>query len=98
MRARHRTGKHITDASRPWFAGVDWASSKHDVTPTDDSGKVVALEPADPQIVELREWLRMADESGRDLRRYMSRLREQLQRYLLTGIGSLPRHRSPERP
>jgi transposase len=40
-----------------------------------------ALEPADPAIVELREWTRMADEHMRDLRRYMGRLREQLQRY-----------------
>jgi transposase len=40
-----------------------------------------ALEPADPEIVELREWTRMADEHMRDLRRYMGRLREQLQRY-----------------
>jgi transposase len=165
----------MRDASRPWFAGVDWASSKHDVSLTDDSGKVVdrrtfehsgdglaqmadwllhesgaaaadihvaietpygpvvetlldrgfkvhsinpkqldrfrdrftvagakddrrdadvlgsslrtdpkafrALEPADPAIVELREWTRMADERMRDLRRYMGRLREQLQRY-----------------
>jgi transposase len=165
----------MTDASRPWFAGVDWASSKHDVSLADDSGKVVgrrtvehsgaglaqmadwllhetgaaaedihvaietphgpvvetllergfkaysinpkqldrfrdrftvagakddsrdadvlgsslrtdpqafrALEPADPAIIELREWTRMAEEHVRDLRRYMSRLREQLQRY-----------------
>jgi transposase len=165
----------MTDASRPWFAGVDWASSKHDVSLADDSGKVVArrtfehsgdglaqmadwllresgaaaaaihvaietpygpvvetllergfkvysinpkqldrfrdrftaagakddrrdadvlgsslrtdpkafraLEPADPAIVELREWTRMAEEHMRDLRRYMGRLREQLQRY-----------------
>ena len=165
----------MRQASRPWFAGVDWASSKHDVSLTDDSGKVVgrrtfehsgaglaqmadwllretgaaaadirvaietphgpavetllergfkvysinpkqldrfrdrftvagakddrrdadvlgsslrtdpkafrALEPADPAIVELREWTRMADEHMRDLRRYMGRLREQLQRY-----------------
>ena len=39
------------------------------------------LEPADPEIVELREWSRMAEEHGRDLRRYLSRLRDQLQRY-----------------
>jgi transposase len=40
-----------------------------------------ALEPADPEIVELRELTRMAEEHGRDLRRYLSRLRDQLQRY-----------------
>jgi transposase len=40
-----------------------------------------ALEPADPAIVELREWTQMADEHMRDLRRYMGRLREQLRRY-----------------
>jgi len=174
--ARQRKGeKHMTRMSRQWFAGVDWASSKHDVTLTDDSGKIVgrrifphsgdglaqmadwllretgatpadvhvaietphgpvvetllergfsvysinpkqldrfrdrftvagakddrrdadvlasslrtdgkafrALAPADPAIVELREWSRMADQHGRDLRRYVSRLREQLQRY-----------------
>lgn len=165
----------MTDASRQWFVGVDWASSKHDVSLTDDSGKVVGrrvfehsgtglaqmadwlmresgaapadihvaietphgavvetliergfnvyainpkqldrfrdrftvagakddrrdadvlgsslrtdprafrrLAPADPEIVELREWTRMAEEHGRDLRRYVSRLRDQLQRY-----------------
>jgi len=174
--ARQRKGEnHMTKMSRQWFAGVDWASSKHDVTLTDDSGRIVgrrifphsgdglaqmadwllretgvppaavhvaietphgpvvetllersfnvysinpkqldrfrdrftvagakddrrdadvlasslrtdakafrALAPADPAIVELREWSRMADQHGRDLRRYMSRLREQLQRY-----------------
>jgi transposase len=165
----------MTAASRQWFAGVDWASSKHDVSLSDDGGKIVgrrvfehsgtglaqmadwlvresgaepadihvaietphgavvetllergfkvysinpkqldrfrdrftvagakddrrdadvlgsslrtdakafrALQPADPQIVELREWSRMAEEHGRDLRRYLSRLRDQLQRY-----------------
>src|SRR5262249_42360944 len=40
-----------------------------------------ALTPADPEIVELREWSRIAEELGHDLRRHMSRLREQLQRY-----------------
>jgi transposase len=174
--ARQRKGeKHMTKMSRQWFAGVDWASSKHDVTLTDDSGKIVGrrifehsgaglvqmadwllresgataaavhvaietphgpvvemllergfnvysinpkqldrfrdrftvagakddrrdadvlasslrtdgkafrrLAPADPAIIELREWSRMADEHGRDLRRYMSRMRDQLQRY-----------------
>jgi len=165
----------MTDASRQWFAGVDWASSKHDVTLTDDSGKIIgrrifehsgdgltqmadwllresgampadiqvaietphgpvvetllergfsvysinpkqldrfrdrftvagakddrrdadvlasslrtdakafrAVVPADPEIVELREWSRMAEAHGQDLRRYMSRLRDQLVRY-----------------
>jgi len=173
--ARQRKGeKHMTK-SRQWFAGVDWASSKHDVTLTDDSGKIIGrrifehsgtglaqmadwllresgataaavhvaietphgpvvetllergfnvysinpkqldrfrdrftvagakddrrdadvlasslrtdgkafriLAPADPAIVELREWSRMADEHGRDLRRYVNRMRDQLQRY-----------------
>lgn len=162
-------------SNRRWYAGVDWASSKHDVSLTDDSGRIVgrrifehsgaglaqmadwllresgaaaadiqvaietphgpvvetlldrgfgvysinpkqldrfrdrftaagakddrrdadvlasslrtdarafrAVEAADPAIVELREWSRMADERGRDLRRYMSRMRDQLQRY-----------------
>lgn len=165
----------MTQTIRAWFAGVDWASSKHDVSLTDDSGKIVGrrvlehsgtglaqmadwllresgaapadmhvaietphgpvvetllergfnvyainpkqldrfrdrftvagakddrrdadvlasslrtdrqafrqLAPADPAIVELREWSRMAEEHGRDLRRYLSRLRDQLQRY-----------------
>ena len=165
----------MTDANRQWFAGVDWASNKHDVSLTDDSGKTVgrrvfehsgtglaqmadwleresgarpqdihvaietphgpvvetllergfkvysinpkqldrfrdrfspsgakddrrdadvlasslrtdakafrALAPADPEIVELREFSRMAEAHGRDLRRYLSRLRDQLQRY-----------------
>jgi transposase len=165
----------MSNARRQWFAGVDWASSKHDVSLSDDAGKVIgrrvlehsgtglaqmadwlltksgaraadihvaietphgavvetllergfkvysinpkqldrfrdrftvagakddrrdadvlgsslrtdaqafrALAAADPQIVELREWSRMAEEHGRDLRRYLSRLREQLQRY-----------------
>jgi transposase len=39
------------------------------------------LAPADPAIVELREWSRMADEHARDLRRYINRMRDQLQRY-----------------
>ena len=39
------------------------------------------LAPADPEIVELREVSRMAEEHGRDLRRYLSRMRDQLQRY-----------------
>lgn len=165
----------MTAASRQWFAGVDWASSKHDVSLTDDGGKIVgrrvfehsgtglaqmadwlvresgaqpadilvaietphgavvetllergfkvyainpkqldrfrdrftvagakddrrdadvlassvrtdrrafrALAPADPEIVELREWSRMAEEHGRDLRRCLSRMRDQLVRY-----------------
>jgi transposase len=165
----------MTDASRQWFAGVDWASNKHDVSLTDDGGKTVgrrivehsgeglaqmadwlvresgakpedihvaieiphgpvvetllergfcvysinpkqldrfrdrfspsgakddrrdgdvlassirtdpqafrALAPADPEIVELREWSRMAEAHGRDLRRYLSRVRDQLVRY-----------------
>jgi transposase len=165
----------MTDASRQWFAGVDWASSKHDVSLTDDNGKTIgrrifehsgeglaqmadwlvresgaepqnihvaietphgpvvetllergfkvysinpkqldrfrdrftvagakddsrdadalassirtdprafrALAPADPEIVELREWSRMAEAHGRDLRRYLSRMRDQLVRY-----------------
>ncbi len=167
----------MSDASpaRQWFAGIDWASSKHDASLADDSGNVVgrrifehsgtglaqmadwllresgaraedihvaietphgpvvetllergfkvysinpkqldrfrdrftvggakddrrdadvlgtslrtdprafrALAPADPEIVELREWSRMAEAHGRDLRRYMSRLHDQLQRY-----------------
>ena len=173
---RQRKGKnHMTSSNRGWYAGVDWASSKHDVTLTDDSGAIIgrrifehsgtglaqmadwllresgaaaadvqvaietphgavvetlldrgfsvysinpkqldrfrdrftvagakddrrdadvlasslrtdarafrAVEPADPAIVELREWARMADEHGRDLRRYVNRLRDQLQRY-----------------
>jgi transposase len=40
-----------------------------------------ALLPADPEIVELREWSRMAEAHGRDLRRYLSRMRDQLARY-----------------
>ena len=174
--ARQRKGEnHMMSTNRRWFAGVDWASSKHDVTLTDDSGRIVGrrifehsgdglaqmadwllretgaaaadihvaietphgpvvetllergfstysinpkqldrfrdrftvagakddsrdadvlasslrtdaqafrvIEPADPAIVELREGTRMADEHGRDLRRYVSRLRDQLQRY-----------------
>jgi transposase len=169
----------MMSTSRQWFAGVDWASSKHDVTLTDDGGRIVGrrifehsgaglaqmadwllreseaapaaiqvaietphgavvetllergfcvhsinpkqldrfrdrftvagakddrrdadvlasslrtdaqafrlLAPTDPTIVELREWSRMADEHGRDLRRYMSRLRDQLQRYFPAG-------------
>ncbi len=39
------------------------------------------IEPADPAIVELREWLRMAEDHTCDVRRYVSRLREQLLRY-----------------
>lgn len=35
----------------------------------------------DPTTIALKEWSRMAEEHGRDLRRYVSRLREQLQRY-----------------
>jgi transposase len=165
----------MTDANRRWFAGVDWASNKHDVSLTDDSGKTVgrrifehsgtglaqmadwleresgarpqdihvaietphgpvvetllergfnvysinpkqldrfrdrftvagakddrrdadvlasslrtdgkafrAIAPADPEIVELREFSRMAEEHGHDLRRYLNRLHDQLQRY-----------------
>lgn len=165
----------MTDASRRWFAGVDWASDKHDVSLSDDDGKIVGrrvfehsgtglmqmadwllresgaqpadihaaietphgpvvetllergcnvysinpkqldrfrdrftvagakddrrdadvlgsslrtdprafrrLAPADPEIVELREVSRMAEEQGRDLRRYVSRMRDQLLRY-----------------
>lgn len=175
MGRQRKGGKHMTSTNRQWFAGVDWASRKHDVSLTDDSGTIIgrrifehsgtglgqmadwllretgaaaadiqvaietphgpvvetllergfsaysinpkqldrfrdrftvagakddsrdadvlasslrtdakafrAIEPADPTIVELREWSRMADEHGRDLRRYMSRLRDQLQRY-----------------
>lgn len=40
-----------------------------------------ALAPADPEIVELREWSRIVEELGHDLRRHMNRLHEQLQRY-----------------
>jgi transposase len=165
----------MTDASRQWFAGVDWASNKHDVSLTDDNGKTLgrrifehsgtglaqmadwllresgarpedihvaietphgavvetllergfnvysinpkqldrfrdrftvagakddrrdgdvlasslrtdpqafrALTQADPEIVELREWSRMAQAHGHDLRRYMNRLHDQLRRY-----------------
>jgi transposase len=165
----------MTKASRQWFAGIDWASSKHDVSLSDDNGKIVGrrvfehsgaglalmadwlehesgaqpadihvaietphgpvvetllergfnvysinpkqldrfrdrftaagakddrrdadvlgsslrtdprafrhLAPADPAIVELRELSRMAEEHGRDLRRYLSRMRDQLVRY-----------------
>jgi len=167
----------MSDASpaSPWFAGVDWASSKHDVSLSDDSGKIIgrricehsgtglaqmadwllresgarpedihvaietphgavvetllergfkvyainpkqldrfrdrftvagakddrrdadvlgsslrtdprafrALAQADPEIVELREWSRMAEAHGHDLRRYMNRLHDQLLRY-----------------
>jgi transposase len=176
----------MTDASRQWFVGVDWASSKHDASLSDDTGKVIgrrvfehsgdglvqmadwlvresgaqpadihvaietphgpvvetllergfkvysinpkqldrfrdrftvagakddsrdadvlgssirtdaqafrALIPADPEIVELREWSRMAEEHGCDLRRYLSRLRDQLQRYFpaFLGLGGDP--------
>lgn len=174
--ARQRKGEnHMMSTNRRWFAGVDWASSKHDVTLTDDSSRIigrrifahsgeglaqmadwllretgavaadihVAIEtphgavvetllergfsaysinpkqldrfrdrftvagakddsrdadvlasslrtdanafrviaPADPAIVELREWTRMAEAHGHDLRRYLSRLRDLLQRY-----------------
>ena len=165
----------MRQASRQWFAGVDWASNKHDVSLTDDVGKTLgrrifehsgtglaqmvdwllresgaapedihvaietphgavvetllergfkvyainpkqldrfrdrftvagakddrrdgdvlasslrtdpqafrALTQADPEIVELREWSRMADAHGHDLRRYMNRLHDQLLRY-----------------
>src|SRR6478672_6873345 len=39
------------------------------------------LATRDPTLVELREWSRMHEEHGRDRRRYVSRLREQLIRY-----------------
>ena len=39
------------------------------------------LVPADPFVVELREFSRMADEHARDMRRYVNRMRDQLQRY-----------------
>jgi len=165
----------MTDDNRQWFAGIDWASTKHDVTLADDRGTIIGrrtfehsgsglaemaewltrasaaasaavhvaierphgpvvemlierdfkvhainpkqldrfrdrftvagakddrrdadvlasalrtdphafrrLAPDDPAIIELREWSRMAEEHTRDLGRYMSRLREQLQRY-----------------
>lgn len=165
----------MTSERRRWFAGVDWASTKHDVTLTDGDGKLLGrrtiehsgaglaemadwlarkagalpaavhvaietphgpvvetlldrgfavhainpkqldrfrdrfsvagakddrrdadvlasalrtdpqafrpIEPVDPVIMELREWSRMADEHARDMRRYVGRLREQLQRY-----------------
>jgi transposase len=166
----------MTDtARRQWFAGVDWASEKHDVVLTDDSDEIVGhrifehsgaglaqmvdwllsatkaaaqdihvaietphgpvvetllergfkvysinpkqldrfrdrftvggakddrrdghvlasslrtdprafrrLTPTDPEIVELREWLRIVEELGHDLRRHMNRLHDQLRRY-----------------
>jgi transposase len=165
----------MTNDNRQWFAGIDWASTKHDATLTDDRGTIIGrrtfehsgsglaemaewltrasaaasaavhvaierphgpvvemliergfkvhainpkqldrfrdrftvagakddrrdadvlasalrtdphafrrLEPDDPAIIELREWSRMAEEHTRDLGRYMSRLRDQLQRY-----------------
>jgi transposase len=39
------------------------------------------LAARDPTIIELKEWARMHEEHGRDRRRYVSRLREQLLRY-----------------
>jgi transposase len=38
------------------------------------------LAPLDPSIAALREWSRIADDHGKDLRRYINRLRDQLQR------------------
>lgn len=40
-----------------------------------------ALDPADPTVVELREWSRIAEEIGRERVRLVNRLREQLWRY-----------------
>jgi transposase len=165
----------MSEARRQWFAGIDWASSKHDVSVSDNNGKIIgrrtvehsglglaemadwlvektgalpadihvaietphgavvetllergfkvyainpkqldrfrdrftvagakddrrdadvlsislrtdarafrALEPADPEVVELREHVRMAEEHGRDLQRWQNRVREQLVRY-----------------
>jgi transposase len=39
------------------------------------------LTPADPEIVELREFSRIVEELGHDLRRHMNRLHDQLRRY-----------------
>lgn len=181
MARQRKSENHMTSDSRRWFAGVDWASTKHDVTLTDGSGKILGrrivehsgaglalmadwltrqtaampaaihvaietphgpvvetllergftvcsinpkqldrfrdrfsvagakddrrdadvlasalrtdphafrlIEPADPAIVELREWSRMADGHTRDLRRYVSRLREQLLRYFTAFLA-----------
>ena len=58
--ARQRKGeKHMTK-SRQWFAGVDWASSKHDVTLTDDSGKIIGrriFEHSGTGLAQMADWL-----------------------------------------
>ncbi len=45
------------------------------------------LEPADPVIVELREWSRIAEELGVERNRLANRLREQLWRYFPALLG-----------
>ena len=50
----------MTDASRQWFAGVDWASEKHDVSLSDDNGKIVGrrvFEHSGEGLAQMADWL-----------------------------------------
>jgi len=59
--ARQRKGEnHMMSTNRRWFAGVDWASSKHDVTLTDDSGRIVGrriFEHSGDGLAQMADWL-----------------------------------------
>lgn len=50
----------MTSDSRRWFAGVDWASSKHDVTLTDGDGRLLGrrtIEHSGAGLAEMADWL-----------------------------------------
>jgi len=48
------------------------------------------LAAADPIIVELREWSRIAEDLGVERNRLVNRLREQLWRYLTMSLNAVP--------
>src|SRR5262244_3652553 len=59
--ARKGGKSHMTDTSRrQWFAGVDWASDKHDVVLTGDSDEIVGhriFEHSGAGLAQMADWL-----------------------------------------
>ena len=50
----------MSEARRQWFAGIDWASSKHDVSVSDNNGKIIGrrtVEHSGLGLAEMADWL-----------------------------------------
>jgi len=79
---RQRKGERYGGSEPTVIAGVDWASSKHDVSLTDDAGKTIGrriFEHSGTGLAQMADWL--VRESGAICAATLSRLRDQLQRY-----------------